>query len=206
LDGTLVDTLVDLGESMNFALASLGQPTHKIEEYRQMIGNGFRTFAKRALPSEKEGLSDNVMAVARQHYADSCLVNSKLYKGIFETITELHRRAIGLTVLTNKDQNLAERILKHFFAVGTFSHIIGAVDGQPVKPNGQIVRKLIKLMQLYPDDVIFVGDNSVDMDTAAAAGIRAIGVSWGYRSREELIDHKADVIIDKPAQLLNLVG
>ncbi len=205
LDGTLVDTLADLGESMNFALASLGQPTHKTEEFRRMIGDGFRTFAKRALPSEKEDLSDSLMAVVRQHYADGCLVNSKLYKGIYETITELYRRAIGLAVLTNKDKNLAERILGHFFTVGIFKHIIGAVGGQPVKPNGRIVRRLIGLMQLCPTDVILVGDSGVDMDTAAAAGIRAVGVSWGFRSREELVDHGADMVIDEPAELLNLV-
>jgi phosphoglycolate phosphatase len=206
LDGTLIDTLVDLGESMNYALASLGQPTHKIGAFKQMVGNGLRTFAKRALPNGKESLCDEVMEIMRRHYAGNCLVNSRLYKGIYETVTELHKRAVGLAVLTNKDQDLAERILGHFFTIGTFEYVLGATDGRPVKPHGRVIRELVDLMKLSPSDVILVGDSGVDMDTAAAADIRAIGVSWGFRTREELTDHKAVMVIDEPAELLNLVG
>jgi phosphoglycolate phosphatase len=206
LDGTLVDTLADLGESMNYALANLGQPTHRLEAFRQMVGNGLRTFAKRALPSEKEVLCDQLIAVMRQRYADNCLVNSGLYKGVYETVTELHKRGIGLAVLTNKDQDLAIRIVGHFFATGTFEYVLGALDGQAVKPHGRAVRKLMDMMKVSPSDVILVGDSGVDMDTALAAGVRAIGVSWGLRTRQELVDHKAAVVIDEPAELLNLVG
>ena len=206
LDGTLVDTLADLGESMNYALASLGQPTHRLEAFRQMIGNGLRTFAKRALPSKNEALCDQIVKVMRQHYADNCLVNSKLYEGISETIAELRKRAIKLAVLTNKDQDLAERIINHFFATGTFEHVLGAVEGRPLKPHGQMVCKLMDMMKFSPLDVILVGDSGVDMDTASAAGIRGVGVSWGLRTRKELIDHKAAIVIGEPAELLNLVG
>ena len=205
LDGTLVDTLADLAESMNFALASLRQPTHKIEEFRQMVGDGSRTFAKRALPDDKEDLCEQVMAIMLRHYKDNCFVNSRLYGGIDETITELRNRAIELAVLTNKDQDFAECIVGHFFRDGTFRYIVGAVNGEPVKPNGQVVIKLIDMMKLSPSEVIIIGDSSVDMDTATAAGIRAVGVSWGFRSREELIQHKAAVVIDKPVELLNLL-
>ncbi len=205
LDGTLVDTLADLGESINFALASLGQPKHQIEAFRQMIGNGLRIFAKRALPSDRGALCEQVVAIMRRHYADNCLVNSRLYEGIYETVTELHKRAVKLAVLTNKDQDLAKHILEHFFAVGTFDYIFGAVNGQPVKPHGQVVRRLMDIMKLSQSDVILVGDSGVDMDTAVGAGIRAVGVSWGYRTRKELIDHGAVMVIDGPAELLNLV-
>ena len=206
LDGTLVDTLADLGESMNFALTSLGQPTHKVEEYRQMVGDGTRIFAKRALPENKEALCEQVMRVMLEHYKDNCFVNSRLYKGINETITELRNRAIELAVLTNKDQDLAERIVGHFFKAGTFRYVIGAFDGEPVKPGEEGIRRLIEMMKLAPSEVIIVGDSGVDMDTAAVTGIRAVGVSWGFRSREELIKHKASIVIDKPVELLNLVS
>jgi phosphoglycolate phosphatase len=206
LDGTLVDTLADLGESMNYALANLGQPMHQLEAFRQMIGNGLRTFAKRALPGEKEVLYDRVVELMRQHYADNCLVNSKLYEGVGETVAELRKRAIKLAVLTNKDQNLAERIVNHFFTAGTFEHVLGAVEGRPLKPHGWMIWKLVDMMKLSSPDIVLVGDSDVDMDTASAAGIRAIGVGWGLRTRKELIDHKAAIVIDKPAELLNLVA
>jgi len=205
LDGTLADTLTDIANAVNTALADFGFPGHPVQSYRQMVGNGTIKLIERALPDEKRDFVDKIFAAAQGHYSRNCLKNIRLYDGIEETVSELRDKGIRLAVLTNKNQDIAERLVKHFFGGKVFEYIVGSQAGEPVKPDGKATQEIMQSMGLKPGDFIFVGDSGVDIDTAAAAGIRSVGVSWGFRGCDELVSHKADIIIDHPKELLNVV-
>jgi len=205
LDGTLVDTLQDLANAMNFALADFAQPGHSVEACKTMIGNGVKTFVKRALAKDKQSLCDDVLAVMKTRYRDKCFEYSYLYDGILDTVKKLRQTGIRLAVITNKDQADAKRIVEHFFSQNTFEHIVGVVEQAAVKPDSAATLRAVESMGLGCGDFLFVGDSAVDIRTAAAAQIRSVGVTWGFRGRDELAEAKADMIIDHPAEILDLL-
>jgi phosphoglycolate phosphatase len=206
LDGTLVDTAADLANSMNYALEKLGQPTHSVEACKQMIGDGLKMFAQRALGKDSRHLRDEVVRAMKARYRDRCFECSRLYDGISEVVSKLRERGIRLAVLTNKDQDDAQRIVEHFFGADTFEYVVGVVDASGVKPDIAGTMKIVESMGLGCEDFLIVGDSTVDIKTAAAAGIRSVGVSWGFRRRTELAEAGAEVIIDRPSEILDLVA
>lgn len=206
LDGTLVDTLEDLADAINFGLTKFGLAAQPVESCRKMIGDGVGTFVERALPPDKQDLADKVLAVMTNRYRKNYLNHTRLYDGIYETIEKLRKKAVRLAVLTNKNQDMAERVIDHFFGPGIFEIVLGSSDGLPVKPSPQVTAKLLQSMKLSGQEVILVGDSGADMDTAAAAGLRSVGVAWGFRGRAELVQHNAGVVIDKPDELLNFLA
>ena len=206
LDGTLVDTAADLANAMNFALQRFGQPAHSVEACKQMIGNGVKRFAERALAQDVQHLRDEVLSVMRARYHDKCLEHSRLYDGIFDTVKKLREKGLRLAVVTNKGQVDAERIVEHFFGADTFECVVGVVGNMPVKPDTAGTIKIVESMGLSCEDFLFVGDGEVDVRTAASAQIRSVGASWGFRGRDELVEAKADIIIDSPAEILDLVA
>lgn len=206
LDGTLVNTLTDLANSMNFALKQLSQPPHTAEECKKMIGNGLIKFAERALADDKQNLRDELLVLMRGHYRNNCFVYSTLYDGISEIISTLHDRGAGLGVLTNKDHLVAVRIVEHFFGKNIFGYITGVAKGMDVKPDPQGALKIADAMGLKPSEILFAGDSDVDIQTAKNAKMGSIGVSWGFRDRAGLQAAGADIIIDKPAEILNLLA
>jgi phosphoglycolate phosphatase len=206
LDGTLVDTLADLANAMNFGLQRFGQPTHSVEACRQMIGSGVKKFAQRALAEDAQNLRDEVLSAMRARYHDKCIEHSRLYDGIFETVEKLREKGLRLAVVTNKDQAEAERIVEHFFGADTFEWVVGVAGNMPVKPDTTGTMKIVESMGLSCEDFLFVGDAEVDVRTAASAHIRSVGASWGFRGRDELVEAKADIIIDSPAEILDLVA
>jgi phosphoglycolate phosphatase len=205
LDGTLVNTLADLTDSMNHALSGLGQPTHDSSVIRNFIGDGVFTFASRALPPDARHLADEVVRRMREHYKANCLSKTAAYPGMVDVVAQLKRRGMALAVLTNKDQNVARSIVEHCFGKGVFDRVVGVVDKTPVKPGREAVTKLMTEMGLTKDDCLFVGDSGIDIDTAKAAGIRSVGVTWGFRDRPELVEHGAAAVIDSAAELLRLI-
>lgn len=204
LDGTLVDTLDDLTDSMNYALKTLGFPTHRPEICRKMIGNGLTKFAERALGAEGLAHIGRLLDVMTAHYLDHCLRKTRPYPGLSDVILELRQRGILLGVLTNKNQKPAEKIANFFFGTGTFDPIIGYQAGQKTKPDPDGVQRILEAWGLTTEEVILVGDSEVDIQTAAAAGVLAVGVAWGFRSREELRLAGADKIIEHSGQILDL--
>lgn len=206
LDGTLINTLADLCHAMNFALKAVGQPVHSIEECRRMIGNGVRTFAERALGAEQQGLRDEVLEIMKARYRDKCFDNSELYNGIAETVIELRKMGIRLAVITNKDQDAAEKIVGHFFEKAVFECIKGVRGERTVKPDPWVTEEIISQMGLKPDDYLFIGDSEVDIETASGAGVRSVGATWGFRSRVELMAAGADILIDEPREILDLIS
>ncbi|HOK96771.1 MAG TPA: HAD family hydrolase [Anaerohalosphaeraceae bacterium] len=205
LDGTLVNTLADLTNAMNFALNELGCPARSSEECRQMIGRGLRNFAYEALPDDKKDLCGQLVERMVSRYQQHCLEETTVYDGIYETVEELARRGLRLAVLTNKKQKPTDLIIRHFFKPGLFNPVIGENDGRKVKPDPQTTLEIIAGWGLTSHEILYAGDSDIDIHTARAAGVQCVGCEWGFRSRRQLLDAGAEILIQQPQQLLNLL-
>ena len=205
LDGTLINSLEDLGDSMNAALAANGLPTHPYEDFKLMIGNGVTNLAKRACGSEEPAVYEPVLKAMRENYSKNALNKTYVYPGIHELIAYLRQRNIKLAVLTNKDQGFSVHIIDHYFKGGTFEIVWGAAPGRAIKPDPAALSQLLEQLNVTAQQTIFIGDSGVDMQVAGAVGAYAAGANWGLRPREELLANGADIIIDTPMELLAVI-
>ncbi len=206
LDGTLVDTLADLSDAMNFALKKLAQPARTVDDCRMMIGSGVRNFAKRALKEDKQHLVDDIVVEMRAFYTKNCLNRTRLYDGIPQMVSQLTSGGIALAVCTNKNQEDARRIIDHFFGGSVFDQVVGARQGCPIKPHRQVTAAIVDSFGLNPREMVFVGDSDIDIATAENGQIPFIGVSWGFRSADELRAAGGKIIIDFPEELVKLIS
>jgi phosphoglycolate phosphatase len=203
LDGTLVDSLADLADATNYALKIFGQPSRDIQAFRQMVGDGTRMLISRALEPDKQHLTKNVLEKMLEKYAQICLDKTWPYNGLPSVIAELAEREIKLAVLTNKDEKIAQKVVRHFFD-SYFQIIKGTTAGIAVKPELFESLQVLEKFDVKPQESVFIGDSDVDMKTAKGCKMFAIGVSWGFRGRKELIEAGADVIVDEPGQIIDL--
>jgi len=206
LDGTLLDSLEDIGDAMNAVLASLGHPTHTMHAYRTLVGEGARELARRALPPEARHDVDHVLARYKAHYRANLVVKSKPYDGIVSMLEALKHASIVMAVVTNKPHDVAMEIVAQVFAPHSFARVIGQRDGHPHKPDPTDALAVVRALGVDPAEAFFVGDTDTDMRTARNAGMRAIGVTWGFRDRDELERHGAHVIVDHPQEIVRLVA
>jgi len=206
LDGTLVDSIVDLANGLNFGLESYGFPTHPIEAYKIFVGNGIPKTIERALPEgmkTKENI-EKVQKVFFEHYSVHFADNTKAYDGICELVDELISRGLKVAVITNKAQGMADVVVKK--AVGDkFSCIFGKRDGIPSKPDPTSAHIVMSELSVNPDECVFLGDSCVDMGTAVNCGALPVGERWGYRDEQELWDNGAKYIINKPIELIKII-
>jgi phosphoglycolate phosphatase len=207
LDGTLVDTIADIAESMNRALQSHKFPALPLEDYTEKIGWGIKRLAFLALPSFARGdeTVEAVAAAASRFYAERPLIHSKAYPGIPETVAELRKRKIKTAVLTNKPDPVAKLVINGLFAPSAFDRIYGDKPGRPRKPDPASTWEILMSLDRTPRETIFMGDSEVDMETAHAAECHALGVSWGFRDRAVLERAGAERIIGRPEELLALI-
>lgn len=208
LDGTLIDSLADLADSANEMLAGYGFPTHPVEPYRYFVGNGSKKLIERCLPEEKgsdEAFVMEAMARYKDCYAKNLLHKTRPYDGIMEMLLKLQALKIPMGICTNKHQSASDAIVGELFPAGLFLDNIGDRAGLPRKPDPQKVLMIAEHMGVAPSEVAYFGDTSVDMDTAANAGFLAIGVTWGFRPREELVEHGAKILLDHPSELFSQV-
>jgi phosphoglycolate phosphatase len=203
LDGTLVDSLTDLADATNYALAMFGQPCRNLQTFRQMVGEGTKTLISRALEPDKQHFLEKVLEKMREKYAKICLNKTKPYKGLPQVIGELAKKSVKLAVLTNKDQKMAERIVNYFFD-SYFDIIAGATASIAVKPDPTQTLQIVDKFKLKPQEAVFIGDSNIDMQTAKTCKMFAVGVSWGLGSIEELKENGADIIIDRSKKLLEI--
>ena len=214
LDGTLLNTIDDLGYACNYALEQTNYPTHRIEDYPRMVGNGINNLIRRALP-ETERTEENILRV-RAHFvpyynAHNCDY-TRPYEGIPELLATLKSKGHRLAVASNKYQAATEKIVNHFFP-GVFDVILGEREGVERKPNPQIVYDILSTLNFQLSDfsqlstfnaqLIYLGDSLVDKETAANAKVPFVACSWGFVSREVLLDAGVTNLIDNPEQLLN---
>lgn len=209
LDGTLVNSLQDLAQSANAMLTSYGLPTHAVEQYRHFVGNGSRKLIERILPEAKRADVNFVRTALAKYkaiYAQHVLQNTKPYDGILELLTTLKKRGLKLGVCTNKPMEDAKAIVSALFATHTFEAIIGDREGFPPKPNPANALAVAEALRVAPSEVLYLGDSSVDMETAKNAKFFAVGVLWGFRDTDELRASGARVLLHTPMELLNKVA
>ncbi len=204
LDGTLLNTVEDLGNATNYALEQCGFPTYPIESYYQMVGRGIYNMFRAALPSEY-ATEDNVQKMASYFlpYYDAHKCDfTRPYDGIMEMLKTITGKGVRLAVASNKYQDGAEKLVKHFFGEYDFVKILGQREGQPIKPDPAIVDQvLVEVPLVTKAETVYVGDSNVDMQTGSNAAVRTIGVSWGFRSRDELAAYNPSAIVDDAAAL-----
>jgi len=208
LDGTLVDSLADLSDSVNLMLESYGFPTHEVEKYRYFVGNGSKKLMERTLPRDKAASAEFVeeaLAKYKAIYKERLLEKTRPYNGVRELLAELKSRGIPLAVCTNKHNDAALTIVKILFAPGTFEEVLGDRPGFPKKPNPATPLEIASHLGVKPAEGAFLGDPSVDMETAVHAGFLPVGVLWGFRPEEELVKSGAKVLLKAPLELLEKV-
>ena len=208
LDGTLLDTVADLANATNHALAICGYPTHPTEAYYQFVGNGINMLFCRALP-EGERTEENIARIRslfvpyyNEHNAD----DSTPYKGIPELLGMLHAQGVKLAVASNKYQQATEKLVKHFFPTVPFVAVYGQREGVPIKPDPTVVNDILALTEMTHTDTIYIGDSGVDMQTAQHAHVESIGVTWGFRGEEELIANNACHIVHQAEEIMHHIG
>ncbi len=207
LDGTLLNTIEDLGRAANHALATKGLPIHNMASYPFLVGNGVRNLLLRALPDthRHESAVEEVLRIFKEYYNEHNCDYTTPYDGIKELLNNLTDIGVKIAVASNKYQQATEKIVRHFFPDIDFLAINGQKEGIPVKPDPSIIFEILSQAQVTKDETVFIGDSGVDMETARRACIDSIGVTWGFRSEKELTDHLADKIVHKPSEIFEFV-
>lgn len=207
LDGTLLDTLRDLGESMNLVLQQRGYPVHPIDAYRYFVGEGASLLVARAFPEDRrdEATVKAGLAAYRQVYEQHWNVHTRPYDGIAEMLDALAARGTTLGILSNKPHGMTRQCVEGYLARWTFACVLGQRDTVARKPDPAGALEAAHLMGVAPAEVLYLGDTATDMDTARAAGMFAVGATWGFRPESELRAHGAQAIVHQPREVLRIM-
>ena len=208
LDGTLLDTMEDIAGACNHALEACGCPARRLDEYNMLVGRGIFNLFRGALPEEMR--SEEMVDMMHRHfvpyYNEHICDRTRPYPGIYEMLDRLADNGISFAVASNKYQEGTETLLKRLFGKYRFVSILGQRDGKPIKPDPQIVREAMGAMEgLGTDEVVYCGDSDVDMQTGINAGVRTIGVTWGFRAREELASYSPWMLAEKAEDISNAI-
>lgn len=196
LDGTLLNTLEDLADAVNYSLAQFGMPQRTIEEVRNYVGNGIRLLIERSVPNGTDlPVIDNVFECFKKYYQEHCNDNTKAYDGIIDMLKELKQSGIKLAVLSNKAQNAVTKLCDIYFD-NLLDITFGAREGIAKKPALDALLECAAIADIALEDIAYIGDSDVDVLTARNAGVDCIAVSWGFRDKGVLIKAGADKIAD----------
>jgi phosphoglycolate phosphatase len=207
LDGTLLDTLEDISNAVNRVLEGKGFPTHKLNAYRNFVGDGSAMLINRALPKEKR--TDDVIRTCLtaylEDYGRNWNVKTKPYEGIPEMLDSLNDRGLKMAILSNKPHAFTKQCATELLSSWDFDAVIGQRNGTPPKPDPAGALEVAKRLDLSPVDFLYMGDSGVDMKTAVASGMFPVGVLWGFRSMGELKDNGSLALINRPSEILNFL-
>ena len=206
LDGTLTNTLPTISHYANGALEKNGFLPYGEESYKYFIGNGAKTLVERMLTAQEAMNEENFTRVFGDYnraYNEAPLYKTEVYEGIYDLLRELRERGIRTAVLSNKPDFATVAVVKHFFS-DLFDVAHGAREGIALKPSSEGALLLMGELGLSdPSEILYVGDTWVDMDTGKGAGFYTVGVLWGFRTEEELREHRADAIVSHPLEIIN---
>ena len=209
LDGTLLDTLGDIAGACNHALTACGCPVHEVGEYKRFVGSGIMNLFRRALPEEQrtEEMVIRMRNAFIQYYDEHKDDTTQPYPGIEDLLEKLSAKGIALAVASNKYQEATEELVARYFGDYSFASVLGQREGHPIKPDaGIILEAMASCEGVRPDEVIYCGDSDVDMQTGINAGVKTVGVTWGFRSREELAAYSPCLLADNPEEIHNFIA
>ena len=207
LDGTLLDTLEDLADATNRALARIGCPERPLENYRYYVGNGAVNLIRRALPEHRrdDETVGQCLAAFQEEYARNWDAKTHPYPGVPELLSALTERGVRIAVFSNKPDPFTKLCVDKLLPGHPFEVVLGASETVPHKPDTTGVELIVERLGIAREEILYVGDTGTDMQTAGAAGMFAVGVLWGFRPADELAEHGAKILIAEPGLLLELV-
>ncbi len=207
LDGTLLNTLADIAESLNTALEDIGLQPHPVEAYRNFVGDGAFELVRKAVPPayQDDETVEQLLDSFRENYAENWSHQTSIYAGIKELLEELREQGIQTCVLSNKPDDFTRVMVEYFFGDHPFDYVMGHKADFPPKPDPESTLYMLEMMGIEREEAAYVGDMHIDMNTALNAGIMPIGVSWGFQDVDELRDAGAELIIYDPEELLDLI-
>ena len=208
LDGTLLDTLEDLADSMNHVLHARGLPTHEAKAYCYFVGGGAVALVRRTLPPEKQSdkLIEDCIKEFREKYTSNWNVKTQLYDGVAEMLDALAARGVRMGVLSNKPDQFVRLCVQEYLSKWQFVAVLGQRNGIPLKPDPAGALEAARCLNAEPREVLYVGDTGTDMSTAVNAGMFPLGVLWGFRPEAELREHGAAETISRPIDLLTFIA
>jgi phosphoglycolate phosphatase len=204
LDGTLLNTLQDVGEAVNYGLAALHYPQHPIPAYKTFIGEGRDVLVRRALPAEHrdDATSQQLLDLVNAYYAVHWADNTAPYPGIPKLLDDLTAKSIKITVLSNKADDLTNLCVTKLLSRWRFALVAGSRPNVPNKPDPAGTLLLARQAGIPPEQFLYLGDSDIDMKTAVGAGMYPLGAGWGFRTEKELLDAGAKAVIKQPGELL----
>lgn len=207
LDGTLLNTIWDLSDSVNAMLEQFGFPTHSYEVYKQKIGHGFRNLVEVSLPPEKadEAMIDRGLKCFLAEYDRRYHNKTAPYDGVRTLLEDLSRSGVLLAVNSNKRNDYTRTLIDGFFGDLSLTAVFGERPGVPKKPDPATALEIAEMMNAAPAEVAYVGDSNTDIQTGKNAGMTTIGVSWGFRGRAELEQSGSDFVVDRPEQIFEIL-
>ncbi len=205
LDGTLLYTLDDLKDSVNYALSQFGYKMRTLDEIRNFVGNGVGLLIERSIPDGADNPDfSECLRCFKEHYEKNMYNKTKLFAGIDEMLTSLKSHGYKIGVVSNKFDLAVKELCKKYFAE-KIEIAIGESNGVRKKPAPDSVLKVMKILGCTPEKTYYIGDSEVDIETAKNAGLKCISVSWGYKDKDFLKKHGAQIIVDKPQEILDIL-
>ena len=208
LDGTLLDTLADISDSMNAALEKFGFPVHSYEDYRYFIGDSTNTLAVRAIPKEHQD-SETIKKCLEEmdaQYHKRWQDNTKIYPGIEDMLAEIEKLKLPKAVLSNKPDKFAQITINHFFEKFSFDVVRGVSPNLARKPDPTGALQVANELNIEPKDFLYLGDTNTDMITAIEAGMYPVGATWGFRDAAELLEYGAEALAEKPEDVIKILA
>lgn len=208
LDGTLLYTLEDLADSVNAALKAMGLPVHELDHYNTAVGDGAELMVERSLPQGKRDLTtlQRTLELTIAEYSERWNNKTRPYDGVPDMLDELSSAGAVKCILSNKPHPSTLKVVGEFLSRWEFDVIRGALAENPIKPDPHSAIEIAGKLGIQPQDWLYVGDTDTDMQTAKNAGMFALGVSWGFRTADELKANGADAIVDHPARILDFIA
>jgi len=207
LDGTLVNSIGDLQQSVNTVMKAHGFPSASEEQMKQMVGNGIRKLIERALPEDcrTQPMIDDCLREFSENYNRHCMDRTRPYQGMAELVEALQHRGVHTAVVSNKADPMAKQIVRGLLPDAGFEEIFGMREGIRPKPDPGALLQICSSWGILPEECVMVGDSNVDIQTGKNGGMMTVGAAWGFRGREELAQSGADQIAAEPAELSEML-
>lgn len=208
LDGTLADTVASLAYNGNRALEALGLKTHPEERYQYFAGDGSDELVRRCLKAsgdEKLEHFEEMRKIYGEFFKEGCMYHVKPFDGMVEALEEIKKYGVKIAVLSNKPHENTIKVVETLFGKNFFDHIQGQQEGIPRKPSPIGALHIAEVFHVKKEECLYFGDTNTDMQTGKAAGMKTVGVTWGFRTKEELEENHADFLIDAPKEIVSLL-